>query len=271
MKRIYKLLLPLSSAAIVAPIVTTTSCTPTYNACLYEVSFANAKVATSLQECNKLKISFEDLICGTKNFHSGNYMIILGSECSEQSNYLFSNNPRYEKTHSVYSENGAFEDSSFYKAINKDSYLNASIDFGIVLYIDIETVEVAKKDLLRPSEDPSSVEYRSFDKKWNSDDVKEAKDRDINTDDKKVIVEGEYARNDKSATTMRDLLSYLTSVFTSTSSEAEKAFKCQGSSDMAYGLVWKEGVPQQFKQILSSEGSADEYFDSVMNLWTQKD
>ena len=89
MKQIFKLLLPLSSAAIVAPVVMTTSCVPIYNESMYELSFNNGKVATSLQECNKLNMSLEDLICGTKKFHSGNYMIILGSECSKQSNNLF--------------------------------------------------------------------------------------------------------------------------------------------------------------------------------------
>lgn len=233
MKQIFKLLLPLSSAAIVAPVVMTTSCAPIYNESMYELSFNNGKVATSLQECNKLNISFEDLICGTKKFHSGNYMLILGSECSEQSNYLFSNAPKVSKTHYDYVSTNAFMYSAFYKAINKDSYLNASVDFGIVLYIDIETIETANKDLLRPNNEL----YRSFDKKWNANDVKEAKDRGINTDDKKVIVEGEYARKDKSATKMRDLLSYLKSVFTSSSSEDEKTFKCEGSNNMAYGLV----------------------------------
>ena len=271
MKRIFKLLLPLSSAAIVAPVVMTTSCAPTYNESMYEVSFNSGKVATSLQECNKLNISFEDLICGTKNFHSGNYMIILGSECSEQSNYLFSEDPKFSKTHYDYAQTNAFEHSSFYKAINKDSYLNASVDFGIVLYIDIEVAETAGKDLLRPSEDPAGVTYRTFDKKWDANDVKEAKDREINTDDKEVIVEGEYARKDKSATKMRDLLSYLKSIFTSSSEKDDKKFKCDGSSNMPYGLVWKEGVPQQFKQIITSEGPADDFFNNVMDLWSQKD
>ena len=270
MKQIFKLLLPLSSAAIIAPVVLTTSCAPTYSNSLFEVSFDNANVSTSLQECKKLKISFEDLICGTKNFHSGNYMIILGSECSEQSNWLFSKDYKYHQIHHDYASAGAFEDSYFYKAVNKDSYLNASVDFGIVLYIDIETAETASKDLLRPCKDPEEVTYRKFDEKWSSSDVKEAKDRDINTDDKEVIVEGEYARKDKSATKMRDLLAYLKSVFSS-SGEEEKSFKCDGSGSMAYGLVWKEGVPQQFKQILTSAGSADNYFDEVMDLWTEKD
>lgn len=271
MKQIFKLLLPLSSAAIVAPVVMTTSCASTYSESMYEVSFNNGKVATSLQECNKLNISFEDLICGTKNFHSGNYMIILGSECSEQSNYLFSGNPRVSKVHYNYAEPNAFETSAFYKAINKDSYLNASVDFSIVLYIDIETAETASKDLLRPTEKPDDATYRLFDKKWNATEVKEAKDRGINTDDKQVIVEGEYARKDESATKMRNLLSYLKSVFTSSSKKDEKTFKCEGSSNMAYGLVWKEGVPQQFKQIITSEGPADDYFNDVMDLWTKKD
>lgn len=270
MKQIFKLLLPLSSAAIIAPVVVTTSCAPTYSNSLFEVSFDNAKVSTSLQECKKLKISFEDLICGTKKFHLGNYMIILGSECSEYSNCLFSKDYLFNKTHHDYTLPGAFDDSYFYKAVNKDSYLNASVDFGIVLYIDIETAETASKDLLRPTEDPKEVTYRAFDKKWDANDVKEAKDCDINTDDKQVIVEGEYARKDKSATKMRDLLIYLKSVFASSGDE-DKSFKCDGSSNMAYGLVWKEGVPQQFKQILTSPSSADDYFDEVMNLWTEKD
>lgn len=165
MKQIFKLLLPLSSAAIVAPVVMTTSCVPIYNESMYELSFNNGKVATSLQECNKLNMSLEDLICGTKKFHSGNYMIILGSECSKQSNNLFSNDPRPSTTHYDYTSTDAFMYSAFYKAINKDSYLNASVDFGIVLYIDIETAETACKDLLRPYEKPADATYRPFDKK----------------------------------------------------------------------------------------------------------
>lgn len=268
MKKLHKLLLSICSPIVATPTVLATSCAPTYKPSMYQVEFTNDSVSTSLKDCSKPTVSMQELICGTKKFHSGNYMIILGSECSEYSNKFFSNNPQFSKTHYDYASDDAFVGSLFYNCINKDAFVNSSVDFGLVLYIDIESAKTANKDLLRPEQ------YRKFDEKWDSSEVKEAEDRNINTKNKKVIVENKFKRNDKSAATMRSLLEYLKTIFTFDSF----TFGCSTSDDMPFGMVWKEGVPQKdyFKKIPVSDAKesaqkSEEYFDNTLELWNQKD
>ena len=267
MKRFYKFLLSFCSTISITPVVISTSCTPSYKNSIYEVKFNENDedpVSTSLSECLTLNVSLQDLICGTKKFHSGNYMLILGSECSEESNEFFSSDPKFKKTHDDYFRPNAFKDSVFYNCIKKPQFYKASVDFGLVLYIDIESALIANKDLLRPGFE----NYRKFDEKWSDEDVKEAEDKNINTKKKEVIVAGKYARNDKSAVTMRKLLDYLTKMFTT------DIFSCASSGNLPYCLVWKEGVPskENSKQISNSKSSSsEEYFDDVLKFWTEKE
>ncbi|MBP5256933.1 MAG: hypothetical protein J6Y96_01105 [Mycoplasma sp.] len=267
MKRFHKLQLLLCSAISIAPVVMSTSCTPSYRDSIHEVKFNKNDenpVSKSLGECSTLKKSLQDLICGTKKFHSGNYMLIFGSECSQSSNKFFSGEPLVKKTHDDYFRPDAFVNSIFYNSVKKPQFYNASVDFGLVLYIDIESEKTANKDLLRPN----SATYRKFDEKWSGDDVKEAEDREINTKKKEVIVEGEYKRKDKSAVTMRKLLDYLTKMFT------PEVFSCKSSEDLPYCLVWKDGIPSKdnSKKISGDNSlSIEEYFDNVLNFWIEKE
>jgi len=257
MKKIFKLLLPLSSSAVILPAITMTSCAPVYADSLKEVSFKGGTISDNFSKCTNLNRNLNDLICGDKSFHDGNYMLIIGSECSSTSNDFFSSNPKFEQVHSNYSKEHAFVGSTFYTAM--EVFAPLSVDFGVVLYNDIESLATANQDKLYPN----CELYRSFDYKWSSDDVKRAEDMKINTEDNKVIVEGEYARNDDSAKSMRDLLVYLQTIYTA------DIFTATGSGNLPYTIVWKEGVPQKdyFKQISSSSGEALDQMNKVYQLW----
>ena len=77
----------------------------------------------------------------------------------------------------------------------------------------------------------------------------------------RILRQDEYARNDDSAKSMRDLLSYLQTIYTA------DVFTATNSTDLAYTIVWKEGVPQSdyFKSI-DSTGALD-YMTKVHDLW----
>lgn len=261
MRKIYKLLLPLSSSAIILPAVTMTSCAPVYKSSLKQVVFKDDTVSDSFNNCADVNRNLDDLICGDKSFHGGNYMLIIGSECSDTSNRFFSSNPRYEQTHSDYSKDHAFVGSTFYTALELFKPLHKDVDFGIVLYLDTESLTIANQDKLRQNQEL----YRPFDYKWTDSDVTEAENQDINTKDKKVIVKGEYARNDDSAKSMRNLLIYLQTIYTA------GVFAATSSIDLAYTIVWKEGVPQAeyFKPI--DQSSALDYMTKVHDLWATPD
>lgn len=257
MKKIFKLLLPLSSSAIILPAVTMTGCAPVYQNNLKQVVFKDDTVSDSFSTCVDVNRSLDNLLCGDKSFHGGNYMLIIGSECSDSSNQFFSPNPRFEQVHSDYSKENAFVGSTFYTALELFEPLHKDVDFGIVLYLDTESLAIANQDKLRQNQEL----YRPFDYKWTDSDVTEAENQKINTKDNKVIVKDEYARNDDSAKSMRDLLSYLQTIYTA------EVFTATSSTDLAYTIVWKEGVPQSdyFKSI-DSTGALD-YMTKVHDLW----
>ena len=161
MRKIYKLLLPLSSSAIILPAVTMTSCAPVYKSSLKQAVFKDDTVSDSFNNCANVNRNLDDLICGDKSFHGGNYMLIIGSECSATSNQFFSSNPLFEQTHSDYSKDHAFVGSTFYTALEIFKPLHKDVDFGIVLYLDTESLAIANQDKLRQNQEL----YRPFDYK----------------------------------------------------------------------------------------------------------
>ena len=254
MKKVFKVL-PVLTAACASPLlVLLGGCAPSCNKCYREVDFSLEKI-NNLNDTKQASTNIEKMLLGDKSYHNGNYVIVFGSECSAESNKLFG---KYDGEHHYedYVNTNCMGESKFAEAFEtiKTTYYN-NLDFGLQLYLDLETLDEAKQD------QQDWVEGAvAFDKKWDSQYVSKAQQiYDTREYDVKKTYEknksffdrvrnADYIRTDESAVKMRELVSYIQTLFTAS------VVPMAADNNLPFAMVWVKGVPQkdQFKQLNGS-------------------
>lgn len=213
---------------VIAPMsIILTSCfNPDLNN-FYEINF-NKDIPTSLKQMKKSTASLEKLISGTKSYHNGNYVIILASNVSKESNTWFTKNAL---TVQNYNEDNVFAGAYISAMQAAQSNFKQGQNFGVYLYFDNETQNDANKNPM------GNEEFKAYNYKWTDSDVSAYKAQPGHEDDNKTIVKDKYARNDASAKGMRSLTDNLTTLF-------GKNFSYSSPSSLPYLMAWKDGIPQ---------------------------
>ena len=258
-KKLFKVFGPVACMSIAAlPLaVTLTSCSATNHGGLWKLDLGGETKPTSLSAnaFTKDKTSIKKYINGTTSYHEGNYCIILGCNTSKNSNKFFCGAKMVGEGLECedYFKADSFVGGQIINVFNttKDS----NLDCGILTYFDIETASEAAKN-------PLNGNPLAYDYKWTSTDVETAEVMEENHDKDLDIEEGKYARNDKSAKEMRDLVHLCKQLF-------GDSFGCNSSSDLPYVMTWKEGVPQKdgFFTLTDSE----QFHEKVIKLWEDEE
>ena len=143
MKKVFKVL-PVLTAACASPLlVLLGGCAPSCNKCYREVDFS-LKEINNLNDTKQASTNIAKMLLGDKSYHNGNYVIVFGSECSAESNKLFGEHGHHYED---YVNTNCMGNSKFAEAFHtiKDTYYN-NLDFGLQLYLDLETLDEAKQD-----------------------------------------------------------------------------------------------------------------------------
>ena len=258
-RKLFKIIAPIPclSAASVPLAITLTSCSSKSTGGLDYLSLNTQAAPTSLKSKNfeKDNTDIVKFLNGDKNYHGGNYCIILASNVSVSSNKWFCNevDKHSEDYYREYTFAGNFTDAY----INAQGYAKTN-DCAVLTYFDIQTAENAK------TYNTVGEPYHAFDYKWTEQQQKDAEkwDDEHDTDSEKDIKKDHYARNDKSAKDMRDLVKLLHTLFGEPCKEitAEK---------LPFVMTWKKGIPQKdgFGQ-LADIGS---FHDKVIKTWEKDD
>ena len=219
----------------------------------------DATIPTSLST-NSFKnssTSLTKLLNGDKNYHNGNYCIILGSNVSANSNSWFCGKKGIDANYSrdYYQEN-IFNGSSFIRAYELVQAYAKNNNCAMLTYFDIETASEGNKcptigETLFP-----------FDYKWTEQQEKDAEKWNDDYDTNYKIKKNHYARNDKSAKDMRSLVKLLHTLFGDTCKDisAEK---------LPFLMVWKKGVPQKSSFVQLNEST--DFNEKVINVWEKDD
>ena len=249
MKKICRFL-PLLTVACASPALTLlSSCAPIYSESFREIDFSKDTI-NNLNDTKKANANFEKLLLGDKSYHNGNYIIVFGAEVSKESNKYFcsgyyqenESNDYFDTNLNVLAGSAFASDYASAKAIHDD------FDFGLNLYIDHETQEVANQ--LKDYWKDGKV---SFLQNWSSEQKEEAQkakdNRKIDVDQKynsnkemyEAMIRQDYVRQDEEAIKYRELITYIQTLYT------KDVFKLQTTAEMPYAMVWLKGVPQKDK------------------------
>lgn len=261
-KKLFKMISPFAclTAASVPLCITLTSCSASAGGLKALNVAQSAELPTSLNSKTFTDSSADiiQLLNGDKNYHEGNYCIILGSNTSQTSNKWFcgakggTDGKHYEN----YSVDNAFQGSQFLDSYELIQAYAKNNDCAMLTYLDIQTSADTK------FYETVGEKYFPFDYKWTDQQQKDAEKWDEEHDTNLGIVKDHYARDDKSAKDMRSLVSLLHTLFGDTCKDIT-------SEKLPFLMVWKKGVPQKdsFIQLTNQTNFADK----VIEVWKKDD
>lgn len=269
MKKIISFFTILTSGVALATLTLySTSCAHVAKDNYKEFDFSVANAPSNFNQLKSASANMTSIINGNKKYHNGNYILIIGSEANKNSNKFFAGGSASGYVN--YTDNNEFSKGVLIQNFNDLKAHQKEVDFGILCTID--TVRYHDiKDLPETLSHPR--EYVPYYEKWTADDVnyvKKEPTKSAHPKWEKIIKEGEYIRNDKSAKKMRALISYLKTLFT------DEIFKLKNESDdnsnLPFALVYKKGVPQ--KDYIKGLSTSDPYKDInniIQNVWMKND
>lgn len=239
MKKIYKFLFLLTPLSGLTPLFLSSCSQSSVNVLReFDLNSASSNRVKTINDVKPSSTSVYDLIKGGKKIHHGNYIILLASQMSKETNKWLSSSGDSDLSYFDYfnTERSSVFNPEIITALDKAAIKynqGNGLDFGIYLMMDVEPSSIYEQWPTSPLRN-----YYPFDYKWTDADITDiGKMGDDYKEQYKNSV-NKYARTDDYAVQMRDFVDYMNTLFTSSK------FGVKDASGLPYAMVWKDGIPQ---------------------------
>lgn len=252
MKKIFKILPVILTGLVAAPIaINATSCYSNMSLDFKYLDYTNFD-KTKVVDWNSLnapKASLKSILYGDKNFHDGNYALMIGSVYATQTGSI-----------PLQLLLSGTETSSNFDLSNKN--LNSSILDGIHSQTQSKTEFKAYKDgiafisfldLCVPGEDKTVLS--PFAKWTDADEKKDSSHK-----------EGHFKRTDSGAKNYRELINQIKLLFANFG-DNNPLPKEDADTSEAYFIFWKNGVPQASLSVTSDVGMQNSIMSKMTDIY----